>query len=143
MNQFMTVPKVFDMFPILTDLTKVLLSFVCWSFQVLGETTMDKGIRSGKSLNLGMPKAPQGNIQGRLKRLSLGMPQKASPLSSQSISMSLGAIFLFITWYEFCLERRVLYLVFLSGIHNHSSLNTPLREIHLHDNLLEYSMCFT
>ena len=31
---------------------------------VLGKDSMDYGIRSGKSLSLGMPKAPQGNIQG-------------------------------------------------------------------------------
>ena len=59
MNQFTTVPKVKDLFVILTDLTRVLLSFVCWSIQVLGAITMDEGIRSGKSLILGMPKAPQ------------------------------------------------------------------------------------
>ena len=40
-------------------------SFVLWSFQVLGKNLMDYGIRSGKSLSLGMPKAPQGNIQGQ------------------------------------------------------------------------------
>ena len=43
------------------------LSFVLWSFQVLGKDSMDYGIRSGKSLSLGMPKAPQGNIQGQPK----------------------------------------------------------------------------
>ena len=37
------------------------------SFQVLGKDLMDYGIRSGKSLSLGMPKAPQGKIQGQLK----------------------------------------------------------------------------
>ena len=41
------------------------LSFVLWSFQVLGKDSMDYGIRSGKSLILGMPKAPQDNIQGQ------------------------------------------------------------------------------
>jgi hypothetical protein len=82
MNEFITVPKVDDWFIVLTDLTKFLLSFVCWSFQVLGEIMIDKGIRSGKTLSLGMPRAPQGNIQGRPKRLSLGMPRMASPLSS-------------------------------------------------------------
>jgi hypothetical protein len=82
MNLFITVPKVDDWFIILTDLTKFLLSFVCWSFQVLGEITMDEEIRSGKTLILGMPKPPQGNIQGRPKRLSLEMPRMASPLSS-------------------------------------------------------------
>ena len=45
--------------------TSFLLSFVLWGFQVLGEDSMDYGIRSGKSLSLGMPKAPQGNIQGQ------------------------------------------------------------------------------
>ena len=36
-----------------------------WSFQVLGNDSMDNGIRSGKRISLGMPKAPQGNIQGQ------------------------------------------------------------------------------
>ena len=31
------------------------------------EDSMDYGIRSGKSLSLGMPKAPQGKIQGQPK----------------------------------------------------------------------------
>ena len=42
-------------------------SFVLWSFQVLGKDLMDFGIRSGKSLSLGMHKAPQGKIQGQPK----------------------------------------------------------------------------
>ena len=42
-----------------------LLSFVLWSFQVLGKDLMDYGIMSGKSLSLGITKAPQGNIQGQ------------------------------------------------------------------------------
>ena len=53
-------------------------------------------IRSGKTLSLGMPKAPQGNIQGRLKRLSLGMPWKASPLSSSKLSVHLTRSYIFI-----------------------------------------------
>ena len=73
-NQFTTVLKVCNMFLILTDLTRFCWVLRDWSFQVLGEITMDEGIRSGKSLRLGMPEAPQGNIQGRLKRLSLGSP---------------------------------------------------------------------
>ena len=47
------------LFPILMELTSFLLSFVLWSFQVLGKDLMDYGIRSGKSLSLGMPMAPQ------------------------------------------------------------------------------------
>mgnify|MGYP005829929053 CR=1 FL=1 len=46
-----------------TNGTSFLLSFVLWSFQVLGKDSMGYGIRSGKSLSLGMPKAPQDNIQ--------------------------------------------------------------------------------
>ena len=63
MNEYATVLRVVICFIILTDLTKVLLSFCDWSFQVLGEISMDEGIRSEKSLRLGMPMAPQGNIQ--------------------------------------------------------------------------------
>ena len=43
------------------------LSFVLWSFQVLGKDLMNYGTRSGKSLSLGMHKAPQGKIQGQPK----------------------------------------------------------------------------
>ena len=43
-------------FLILTELTSFLLSFVLLSFQVLGKDSMDYGIRSGKSLSLGMPR---------------------------------------------------------------------------------------
>ena len=53
-------------------------------------------IRSGKTLSLGMPKAPQGNTQGRLKRLSLRMPRKASPLSSSKLSVYLTRSYVFI-----------------------------------------------
>ena len=71
-------------FLILTELTSFLLSFVLWSFQVLGKDSMDYGIRSGKSLSLGIPMAPQDNLRTP-KSQSLGMPRKASPLSSTSI----------------------------------------------------------
>ena len=53
-----------------------------WSFQVLGYLTMDEGIRISKRLSLGMPDAPQDNIQRSSKQLSLGMPRVASPISS-------------------------------------------------------------
>ena len=131
-------------FLILTDLMSFLLSFVLWSFQVLGKDLMDYGIRSGKSLSLGMPKAPQGNIHGRLKRLSLGMPRKASPLSSSTLSVtSLGAIFLFGTWYVFCLERLVWYETLLFSLPQSSLMHIWLRGTRWIVNLLEYSMCFT
>ena len=42
----------------------------CWvlcyeDFKFFGKDLMDYGIRSGKSLILGMPKATQGKIQGQ------------------------------------------------------------------------------
>ena len=60
------------------------LSFVLWSFQVLGKDLMDYGTRSGKSLSLAMPMAPQYNPRTPKSQI-LGMPRKASPLSSTSI----------------------------------------------------------
>ena len=45
---------------------------------------------------LGMTKEPQGNIQGILKRLSLGMPRKASLLSSSKLSVYLTRSYIFI-----------------------------------------------
>ena len=53
-------------------------------------------IRSDNTLSLGIPKAHQVNIQGRLKRLSLGMPRKASPLSSSQLSVYLTRSYIFI-----------------------------------------------
>ena len=46
---------------------KVSVEFCVVKFQVLGKDSMDYVIRSGKSLSLGMPKAPQVNIQGQPK----------------------------------------------------------------------------
>ena len=51
------------------------LSFVLWSFQVLGKDSIDYGIRSGKSLSFGIPKAPQGNIQGQPKPNLVDSPE--------------------------------------------------------------------
>jgi len=53
-------------------------------------------IRSGNTLRLGMTKAAQVNIQERLKRLSLGMPRKASPLSSLKLLVYLTQSYIFI-----------------------------------------------
>ena len=109
----LTVPKVKWFALYHTNLShKVPLSFVWLKFSSFGWDVDMRRIRSDKILILGMPKAPQGNIQGRLKLLSLGMPRKASPLSSSTLSAtSLGAIFSFVTWYEFCLKRHFILLV--------------------------------
>ena len=75
---------------------EVPLSFVWLKFSSFGWDIDTRRIRSGKTLSLGMPKAPQGNIQGRLKRLSLGMPRKAYSLSSSKPSVDLTRSFIFI-----------------------------------------------
>ena len=53
-------------FLILTELMRFSVEVLCCEvFKFLGKDLMDFGIRSGKSLILGMPKSPQGNIQGQ------------------------------------------------------------------------------
>ena len=55
-------------FLILTELMRFHVEVLsCEVFKFLGKDLMDFGIRSGKSLSLGMPKAPQGRIQGQPK----------------------------------------------------------------------------
>ena len=56
----------------------------CEVFMFWVKDLMDYGTRSGKSLSLGMPMAPQDNLRTP-KIQSLGMPRKASPLLSSSI----------------------------------------------------------
>ena len=99
-------------FLILTELTSFLLSFVLWSFQVLGKDLMDYGIRSGKSL-------------------SLGIPWKATPLSFSSIgNFTWGYIFIH-HMYVFCLECLVWYESLLLSLPQSSLLYTPFeRDTH-------------
>ena len=60
--------KVVVYFLILTELMRFSVEVLCCEvFKFLGKDLMDYGIRSGKSLSLGMPKAPQGKIQGQPK----------------------------------------------------------------------------
>ena len=111
---YFTVPKV-KLFALYhTNLShKVPLSFVWLKFSSFGWDVDMRRIRSDKTLILGMPKAPQGNIKGRSKQLSLGMPRKASPLSSSTLSVtSFGAMFSFVTWYVFFLEHNFILFLF-------------------------------
>ena len=121
-------------FLMLTDLMSFLLSFVLWGFQALGKDLMDYGIRSGKSLSLGIPKAPQGNIQGQPSTWSWGCPGWHPLFCLWSIVKLFEAIFLFTTWYVFCLERLVLYeslLYLLFSLSQSSLLYTPFeRDTH-------------
>ena len=92
---------------------EVPLSFVWLKFSCFGWDVDMRRIKSDKTLSFGMTKATQGNIQGRSKQLSLGMPSKASPLSSSTLSVtSLGAMFSFVTRYVFFLENHFILLVF-------------------------------
>ena len=112
------------LFIILTYLTKFRWVLCDWSFQAFGWDIDMRRIRSGKTLRLGMPKAPQGNIQGRLKYLSLGMPRKASPLSSSKLSVYLTRSYIFIcTWYLFCLEHIFNFTCCLNKIIGSEILN--------------------
>ena len=54
-----------DLFSYTNGAYEFSVKFCVVKFQVLGKDSMDYGIRSGKSLSFGMPKAPQGNIQGQ------------------------------------------------------------------------------
>ena len=108
----MAVPKV-EWFALYhTNLShKVPLSFGWLKFSSSGWDIYMRRIRNGKTLSLGMPKAPHGDINGRSKQLSLGMPRKASPLSSATLWVtSLGAMFSFVTCYVFFLERKFILL---------------------------------
>ena len=52
----------------LTELMRFSVEVLCCEvFKFLGKDLMDFGIRSGKSLIFGMPKAPQGKILGQSK----------------------------------------------------------------------------
>ena len=67
-NEFITVPYVVALFSFTNGAYKI----SCWVlycevFKFLGKDLMDFGTRGGKSLSLGMPKAPQGKIQGQPK----------------------------------------------------------------------------
>ena len=68
----------------LTQLTRFSVKFCVVKFKFWVKDLMDYGTRSGKSLSLGIPMAPQDNLS-TAKIQSLGIPRKASPLSSTSI----------------------------------------------------------
>ena len=113
------------------DLTSFLLSFVLWSFHVLGKDVMDYGITSGKILSLGMPKAPQVIFKD-VKKPKLGDAPEGIPsfISNPSVNL-LEAIFLFTTWYVFCLERLVWYESLLFSLTQSSFIYTPSdRDMH-------------
>ena len=90
--------KVVVYFLILTELMRFSVEALCCEvFKFLGKDLMDFEIRSGKSLSLGMPKEPQGKIQGQPKASAWGCPRR-HPLFRLCLSVtSLEVIFLFTT----------------------------------------------
>ena len=84
MSSIQYLEVVFCFLP-LTELTRFSAKFCVVKFSSFGWILlMDHGTRSGKSLSLGIPMAPQDNLRTP-KSQSLGMPRKASPLSSSFI----------------------------------------------------------
>ena len=69
---------------------------------------MDEGIRSKKSLSLGMPHGIPSYYLKEKQATKLGDAPEWHPLFLLTIiGILLGAIFLFFTYHEFCLERLV------------------------------------
>ena len=108
----------------LMELTRFsILSFVLWSFQVLGKDLMDYGTKIGKSLSLGCPLHPKVKFKDNQKP-KLGYAPEGIPLSSSSIGnftwsyifihhmicVLLGASFSFAS---FCLMLvRIMFCIF-------------------------------
>ena len=128
MNGFSIVLIVVLCFIVLTDLMKFCWVLCDWSFQVLGEIMMDEGIRSEKRLSLGMLQHPK--ILSKEKQATkLGDAPVWHPLFLlTNIGILLGAIFLFVTYHEFCLEHLALFesmLDLLFSLSQVSLLDTP------------------
>ena len=95
-----------------------------WSFQVLGKAFMDYGIKGGKSLSLGCPWHPK--IFKDSQKPKLGDAPGRHPLFRlRSLVTLLGAIFLFATWYVFCLEHLVWFESLRFSLPQSSLLYTP------------------
>ena len=108
MNWFSTVLRVIC-FIILTDLTEFSVEVLCgWSVRWSRRSRYEKK-EERQEINLVDALGTPSKYSRRLKRLSLGMPQKASPLSSTSIGMFSDSFFM---WYVQILES-LLHLVFI------------------------------
>ena len=86
-NWFSIVLRVVICFIILTDLTKFSVEVLCgWSVRWSRRSWCEKK-EERQELKLGDARGTPSKYSRRLKRLSLGMPRKASPLSSKSIGI--------------------------------------------------------
>ena len=87
MNWFATVLRVVICFILLTDLTEFSVEVLCgWSVRWSRRFRCEKK-EERQELKLGDAWGTPSKYSRRLKHLSLGMPRKASPLSSTSIGM--------------------------------------------------------
>ena len=82
MNWFATVLRVVICFIILTDLTEFSVEVLCWWSVRWSRRSRYEEKEERQELKLGDAQGTPSKYSRRLKRLSLGMPQKASPLSS-------------------------------------------------------------
>ena len=111
MNWFATVLRVVICFIILTDLTEFSVEVLCgWSVQRSRRSRCEEK-KERQELKLGDSQGTPSKYSRRLKRLSLGMPRKASHLSSISIGIFSDSF----RSHVMCklLERRVLFLFLL------------------------------
>ena len=117
----------------LTGLTRFsTLSFVLWSFQVLGKRFDGLWNKEWQEPNLGDAHGTPKIIQGDQKVKAWGCPGR-HPLFRLLPSVTLlGAIFLFTTWYVFCLEHLVWFESLIFSLPQSSLLNTPF-ERNTHD----------
>ena len=106
MNWFETVLRVVICFIILTDLTEFSVEVLCgWSVRWSRRSRCEKK-EERQELKLGDARGTPSKYSRRLKRLSLGMPRKASPLSSTSIGMfsdSFRSCDMCKSWSVFCI----------------------------------------
>ena len=93
-------------FIILTDLTKFYVEVLCgWSVRWSRRSRYEEK-EERQELKLGDAQGTPSKYSRRLKRLSLGMPRKASPLSSTSIGMfsySFRSCDMCKSWSVFCI----------------------------------------
>ena len=104
-NWFATVLRVVICFIILTDLTEFSVE-VLWGWCVWSRRSRYEEKEERQELKLGDSQGTPSKYSRRLERLSLGMPRKASPLSSTSIGMfsdSFRSCDLCKSWSVFCI----------------------------------------
>ena len=129
MNWFATVLRVVICFIILTDLTEFSVEVLCgWSVRWSRMSRCEEK-KERQELKLGDAQGTPSKYSRRLKHLSLGMPRKASPLSSTSIGMfsdsfrscdmcNLGASFALSFHFSFTLpQSSLMYTPFERGTH--------------------------